>query len=294
MIFHLIFWALKVVAGCAMCQVLLSRLQPSYATHNPARRKAALEIPNRMMTLVHAVLASGAGLGYCFYLVSLEVLYEVRVLSTAYLLFDALHNYAHKKRVTRDPLADAAAAGGGVSHVDPSILVFHHVVTVVFMHGWLFNDEISGLLAYYISEIPVITLSITWLCQYFGNQSSPLYVFASRFTVISYFVLRVCLYAFFFLFFMLPNMSFFNPLAYVAVAALFLVYGLNVIWFFKLVSKNQATLLSLFDRNQAVLRQLVPHILRYLASGTLCDASTPDPPLREATARYRSHHGNVV
>ena len=106
------------------------------------------------------------------------------------------------------------------------------------MFGIFFKSTIAGCLAFFISEIPVVFLNVTWLQFYLGREETRLCAGVSVVTIVTYFFCRILLFPSMFLFVMLPQINFFNPMVYPIMALLFLLYILNCYWFYKLLRKT--------------------------------------------------------
>jgi len=255
-----VWWCARAALYCWVIGALHQAFQPIYATADADRRKQMFEVPQRLVNLLHAALVSAAGFGYVLGVVPVEFLLEARVLSTSFLLHDAARAWQCDQLCgTTTTLGQRPPAS---SANDPTMVAFHHAVTLLFMYGWSFGDpsggpQISGLLAFYLSEFPVVTLQIMWLCMYFGQRDTALNEVCLSVSVLTYFALRVVGYPLFFCFLMVPNMRWWNPLTYLMVLLLAAVYALNVLWFYKLSSRYDAASSMLPEMVRVVLSAVV-------------------------------------
>ncbi len=265
-------WFFKLILWVWVCGFLTKRLQPAFVPANLADRRAMIELPSRIVALTHALLVSLCGVGYCLGWVNLPVLHECRLVSTAYFLHDTLQSFADFRRQERIRSAAALSVPQNSNHnnstsppaeeqeqkkrnkkPDPRSVLFHHVVTLLFIHAVLFGNEGRGgkedteapLLAFYISEVPIITLNLTWLYIYHGRQDSRDCAIFSAVTVLSYLLLRLVAYLLIFFFVLLPRMSLLNPFSYLMMILLAFVYSMNVVWFLSLVRKTPSSVLTL-------------------------------------------------
>lgn len=235
----LVFDVLRIVGKLALYYHLFLwihlRVQPANVDPTaPSDRKKFRDLPLHVVSLFHAIITTLNGYAYLGGVLDLDQLLECRMFSTAYLFFDMAQSFASWHR---DAISNRTGLHG-VAH--PYGVVFHHVMTVLLMYGWLFDGSVAGACTFFVSETPVIFLNATWLYVYMDRIHSRECAVCSNLTVITYFLCRIVLFPLVFLFIILPNLGFslFNPVGILILLLLALVYLFNVVWFAKLVQKN--------------------------------------------------------
>ena len=213
-----------------------TRMQPAYLPVEESRLERSHEVPVKMISMIHAFLTSCYGLLYFFDIITLGQLYDGRALSTAFLMFDFVQAVTFWKR-----------DGDESSLAHPYGVAFHHLVTFFFIYGIMFESSIAGLLAFFLSEIPVVFLNVTWLYFYMGESGSRECAIFSILTIVTYFIFRVILFPLIFFCVLLPKMSLFNPLSPILIILLVLIYVLNCFWFTKLLTKTAKLVPNLYS-----------------------------------------------
>ena len=238
MVVAFLSWLLKHVFYYYVFKAVFARLQPAYVLNDsspPAKHRRFQEVPGRVVAFLHALYTVMYGYGYLLGLCDVEQLMDCRAVSTSYLFFDMLQSFRlwrRKSSSSTSAAADAAAHPYGVA--------FHHITTLLFIHGWLCGSstEVSAMLLYFRSELPVIFLNATWLFIYVRRSNTRACAICSNLTVVTYCLCRMVLFPLVFVFKLSAGIAWLNPLSLVVILLLALVYLLNVLWFAKLVRKN--------------------------------------------------------
>lgn len=208
--------------------VLNTRLRPAYSLKDTYKQSHAADVPIRMISLLHAIYTALYGLGYILGICTVAEILETRIISTAFLIFDIVQNLTHYKR-----------EGEASSLPHPYGVAFHHVVTLFFIYGIGFDYQISGAVAFFLGEIPVCFLNMTWLQNYSGNSHSRLCSIMSIMTLWTYFVCRLIFFPLIFFTNILPHMHLLSIFFLPSFMALIGVYLLNCFWFLKLIQRSQ-------------------------------------------------------
>lgn len=226
------------------------RLRPAYHQYHATKAEKSDEVPQKMLALIHGLISANCGLLYICGWFDWSQLQLGLWFTTAYLIFDFGWSVMHHERDGEDSVM-AHPIGTGI----------HHLMTLVFIHGALFSSSLAGCLAFFLSEIPVCFLNLTWYYFYIGRSEKREAAILSICTIVTYFLFRVCGFPLMFLFVMMPNVNWLNPFTYVILPLLVLVYAMNVQWFVKLLNKTAKLLPNLYD-----LRYLskLPGIGRFL------------------------------
>ena len=124
----------------------------------------------------------------------------------------------------------------------PYVVFFHHAVTFAWTHGWLLAADSTATVIYFLSELPVVFLNVSWLMLYHDQTNTRACAMTSGIAVTTYFTNRIALFGLTFVTLILPQIHFFNPLCWIQVALLGLVYLFNVAWWIRLVRKNMVIL----------------------------------------------------
>ena len=204
-----------------------TRMKPAYLPTQECRVQRSADVPVKMISMLHGIITACYGLGYCGHWVSLYKLYDCRDISTAFLLFDFVQSVTFWKR-----------DGDESSLAHPYGVGFHHAVTFVFMCGLMFNNSIAGCLVFFLSEIPVIFLNVTWLYFYLGKSETRECTIFSFLTILTYFIFRIVMFPLIFFVVLLPEMNLLNPFAYIMIVMLGFIYLLNCYWFSKLLTRT--------------------------------------------------------
>ena len=211
-----------------------TRMKPAYRPVELSRRERSAEVPIKMISIVHAAITSTIALAYCLQWVTVTTLFDCRLFSTAFLLFDFVQAFTFWRKDGEQSI---------LAH--PYGVAFHHVLTVFYMYGVMFNSSIAGLLAFFVSEIPVVFLNMTWLYFYMGNSETRSCAITSIVTIVTYFFFRILLFPAVFFIVLLPQISLFHPLTLPLLLLFFIVYCLNCLWFYKLINKTMRLLPAL-------------------------------------------------
>lgn len=285
MLLSLGFWIATHVFYYKVFEWLYARFRPAFVPDCEIQRRV-LEVPVRVVALLHAVYTVMYGYGFLLGLTDLDQLVDCRATSSAYLVFDMLKSYqmwqVNKRTKARSSYAhvhirvddtEATETGGigvigeseetedkrDVAH--PAAVAFHHVTTLAFIHGLLCGQEtvITAILLFFCSELPVIFLNLTWLFFHVGRSNTRACAICSNLTVATYCVARLFLFAVVFAFKLLPAMSWLSPWTLLVIALLVFVYALNVVWFAILVKKNLRYLrdLPIFSTLSQLMRMMM-------------------------------------
>jgi hypothetical protein len=226
----------KCIGAFKVWSAIFDRLRPAFvefedsvACSSSRRLKQIHEVPIRMLTLFHAIFTIVCSYTYLFGLLEPDWLDEARTVSTAYLAFDLVQNFK---------MWQQRGFEGVSSH--PIGILFHHVATVLFIHGFLPGcPGILGLLVYYCAEVAVAFLNITWFLFYLEQSSSRECMVCANLTVLSYFLCRIVLFPGIFFIYIYPRQPWFSPVTWLLNLVFAIVYGLNFLWFVWLLEKNQ-------------------------------------------------------
>jgi hypothetical protein len=243
MILHFCWCLLQIVFYYLILVSVFNNMKPAFLQKEQCKAERSCEVPVKMVSFLHAIVTSCYGLAYSLGCIAMPELDRACLISTAFLLFDAVQSITFYQRDGDDSV---------LAH--PYGVLFHHVVTVMFIHGILFNFSIAGRLAFFLSEIPVCFLNLTWLYFYLGQSESRECAIASIITIITYFIFRIVGFPLFFLFVLLPEMNFLNPLSYITLPLMVFIYLLNCLWFFKLLHKTMKLLPNLCYIPPALLK----------------------------------------
>ena len=214
---------------------LNERLKPAYLQKEQSKVEKSAEVPQKMLGFLHALITAAHGIFYAAGWIDFPQLHSARLISTAFLVFDFVLSVMNYETDGEEALT-AHPIGTGI----------HHFITLIFIYGSLFASSLAGCLAFFWSEVPVCFLNATWYYFYIGQSNSRVCAILSICTVTTYFIFRVCMFPIMFLFIMLPNVNWFNPLTYPILLLLGLVYILNLLWFFKLLNKTAKLLPNIY------------------------------------------------
>lgn len=215
---------------------------PEFNPRSQIQRKETHMLPMRNVGLFHAALTSVYGWCYVFGLVSLSQLESARLISCAYLLYDFIQTwktYDRQEYLQIQTERTGKAWLRNVTTTNPWGVLFHHVLTVMFMYGCFFDGDVTGTSTYFVGELPIFFLNLFWIYSYCGLSHTIECMIVHNLTVWSYAIIRIGCFAIVFLFAILPNIQFSNPVAYVYTFLLFLVWILNIVWFERLLERNK-------------------------------------------------------
>ena len=239
-----LFWAIVTfMVGYMSCLEIHKNCAPSTYNHRSQVQQRDVQlVPIRMVALFHAILTSISGFAYIFGMISLNQLTQARLISCAYLLYDFIQTwktYDRQQHVQRHSQRSGKNWLGAVANSSPIGVGFHHVITVMFMYGWFFDGDVSGVVTYFIGELPVLFVNLFWIFSYLGQTSTVYSMMVHNLAVITYAIIRIGIFALVFLKVILININFLNPFAMVYVLLLMMVYFLNIIWFTMLLERNK-------------------------------------------------------
>jgi len=128
------------------------------------------------------------------------------------------------------------AAASGRAH--PLGAILHHVVTTMWLYGFLLIDADVGTVIYGVSEIPIMLLNWQWLLSYHGQSHTRMHAALSGLAVVTYLLCRIVLFFLAFLWCVVPNLALLHPWTYIALFLQGVVYLLQIAWFCRLLRKN--------------------------------------------------------
>jgi hypothetical protein len=216
------------------------------------------ELPSRIVALIHSLIAVIVGYFCLFGLLNDLWVSEIIPFITAYLYYDWLKAI---EKWDRRGIGDRLHVDGDVL-AHPIGVLFHHIVTILFLNGFLIMTNYDATFTFCLGELPVFLINLNWLLHLFGAQETRLFRLISNFTVLTYFFCRVVLFAISFIFCGLPRISLFHLSTYVALPLLALVFLLNIIWFYKLANRDMPIVSQrLFKKGLLFMKKLAPILL---------------------------------
>lgn len=242
-IFDFVSGLFTFVSGYLMCLWLHAKCVPPTFNHTSSvQQRDAHLVPMRMVALFHAVLTSYYGFGYIFGWISLNQLENARIVSCAYLTYDFIQSwktYNQQQHIAKHTQKTGKNWIGSAAAHNPFGILFHHIITMLFMYGWFFDGDIAGCITYFVGELPVLFVNIFWIYNYLGLTQSLSSMLVHNLAVVTYAVIRIGIFALVFLKVILFQITWYNPIAWVYVPLLVLVYILNIIWFTMLLERNK-------------------------------------------------------
>lgn len=229
----------------------------NYNDESRAERKGIAQVALRTVGLFHALYTCLIGYAYIFGLIPLSWLFNGRIASCAFLAYDFRESWRTYERMTsiRDHSESSKRAMSKNAIQSPVGVLFHHVVTIMFMYGWWFNAEVGGVLLYFQSELPVFFINVVWIMSYKGLDNTVRCTLAANLSVVTYVICRIFMFPFIWFLVIIPNLEFTSWCAWGFQVLLIGVYAMNVWWFNLLLEKNRKFLPCDFDP-QAPLSQL--------------------------------------
>ncbi|AYV86525.1 MAG: hypothetical protein Sylvanvirus2_21 [Sylvanvirus sp.] len=220
--------------------------QTYYDPSSPHQTKYIRYIPNQMCALFHAAVTACYGWGYILGIFSEAMIWDARINSTAFLIFDVWKHwdvYNEKHRI------DAHIQQRGLQHLDskraaslvahhPVAVAFHHICTLIAMYGIFYGYDIAGAVLYFQSELPVVFINISRIFAYMGYADADMAMLSNWFSVVTYFVSRLVIFPIVFLIVLFPSTNIWNPFAWLFTACLGLIYIMNVISFNELLDQT--------------------------------------------------------
>jgi hypothetical protein len=241
-------WLFVVVASYVLYVIVYYRCFPCNVDPRLAvQRKGVAEMSMRICQIAHAIVTALFAWGYVFGVFSHSTIVFVRAHSTGFLIWDFVYtwyNYSRYKAI--ETFTEQAAPQSAKMH-NSSILnlhhpggaAFHHVVTLIFMYGLVFDSDIVGSLIFFEGELPIVFLHWLSILSYKDEQRTLLAAVVSNILVVTYFVCRVVLFPLIFVWWvLLPHMVWTSPVHLVFFAFLTMVYAVNVSWFGRLLKDN--------------------------------------------------------
>lgn len=216
------------IVGYFFWELLLSRLRPRYVSLGGIENHHIGEVQIRLVTLCHAYLCVTSLIMYLVGVIPTTVFYWSRIHSTAFFIFDLIRSTMIRERLNH-------LGQGKLLKTDPMVTLVHHITTILLMFGAGFGGSHSGLVLFYLAEIPMIFLLTTWY-QIYNNQENTVTCALFRvLEVITYGIIRVVFVPLFFLVVMLPQMS--TGVVSKLMMLFYLVVYIQVVFSFVHVSK---------------------------------------------------------
>jgi len=217
-----VLWFLGALFGIA---TLYSIMEPVYVLHSGQALSDMRDYSGKMVGMIHAILTTLFGFGYMFYMVTDADIERIRIISTAYLLYDTYICYIRAKETSPTNINS------------PVAVAFHHILTIMFMYGFYFNGSIYGCVAFYIGELPIVFLNLSWFYYYMSGSASNQMEICNILCTLTYFLCRMIAFPIFFLFVLRNDLSFSIGTIFF-IPMLISVYGLNGMWFYKLLKRS--------------------------------------------------------
>jgi len=202
----------------------------------------ALDYPSKIIATIHAIICSACVFGMFIDMLSMNWLHLCMITTTAYMLYDGIRcmrTYNEIQQLTRADTRNNI--GGGkpykrslFSIKNPCTNWFHHIVTVLAMHGAFTANRTVFLIVYMIGEFPIIFLNVMWYYNVCDSvepaRKRSVGYFYQVVTVFFYFWFRVVLFGVIGVCDILPNLNYRNPLAIVTILLFGLIYVMNIVW----------------------------------------------------------------
>lgn len=197
------------IFGVAVCYILLSafhnRVRPSFVPVHLQRQKRLNTFASRLVQLVHAAAASLAGIAWVLGVFPAEILGCQWIFTITFLIFEMVQNFSAQDS-------------------EMYKMAFHHLVTVFFINGWLFNNSTEGLIIFLLSEIPVVCVTWAWLLHFQNGRQTGQTKILNQTAFFTYILFRVIGYPIVFLIKMWPNFDHNTPFLWFSGPVVLLVY----------------------------------------------------------------------
>jgi hypothetical protein len=161
-----------------------------------------------------------------------------RIWSTAFFVFDAFQILHMYNQMSYQGITNRLKK--------PFMTLFHHVVTTLLMHGFMFQGRLTGLVIFYIAEIAMLPVLITWRYLHLDQEGSLECAYWHLVEIILYGFLRVFLLPWLFAFGIWPYIEWNHPLGLVICGLYVGVYYMNVQWFRTMLDLSKEQLLTAF------------------------------------------------
>ncbi len=258
-----------------------------YSLNNPAQSKAVKYIPLQMVSLFHASLTVFYGAMYWIGVFGDQSIFDARVASAAYLLFDMMETWRVESEKERFELKTEQRGLQAFKEVNswkgkrvavivnhnPWAKTFHHVCTLLFMYGFGFKYDITGCVLFFVGELPVMLLNINKCYAYLGQSGTDTAMLCDWLGVVTYAVCRVILFPLVFLVVMLPMMDI-SLFTLAFSACLGLVYLFNLLTFADLLHERRITMPFTF-------RQIIEFLVEVMVAVTLLAVKPEIPPSKK-------------
>ena len=262
----------------AICWVF-DCIRPTHMPRDKSKLKKFQEVTTRSMASWHALLTTCAGYAYLVGIMDLDQLLWMRPFSTAYLFFDWRQCAETYNRLSASSQKTTTAA-------HPYAVAFHHAVTFLFIHGYMYGEGHYGLVLFFIAELPIIFMNLRWKMTYMGKENTAECVNYANLAIMTY-RLRMLFFTVYPLVSILPAFLAFswfdwiNPWTWISLVLLVLIYGLNWYWYNLLARpKSQKGMLPKLPKPLLALVERLSCIPRYE-----CCSFTPSPPASVANTQ---------
>lgn len=126
---------------------------------------------------------------------------------------------------------------------DPRGTLFHHVVTIFFIHNFMFNKhanvlQSTGLVIFYLAEIAMLPVLATWAYLHTNQEASFACAVCRIVEVVLYGAIRVVLVPILFFACMLPAFQVNTLVGWLILLCYGAVYALNVGWFLDMSGRS--------------------------------------------------------
>lgn len=254
MLWSYLWYVIHFILGFLFWQVCFDCLKPSYVAQENREFHHMGEQLLRIVTFCHACMCSIFVCGYFFEIMSANIMILGRIYSTAFFVFDALQVLQIYNRLSYLRLQDQIK--------NPMITLFHHSVTILLMHGFMFQGKLTGLVIFYLAEIAMLPVLCTWRYIHINQEASLACLICRLLEIFLYGILRVLLIPPLFLFCILPYFEKDEILAWPIFGTYILVYVMNVIWFLQMAMGTSESILEfardwygpIFERNLKKLK----------------------------------------
>lgn len=235
-VFDFTWWIVQLSGYYIAWDWISDRLSPAFSKSEISSSTNDRPTVTRIMTFLHALFCSSILILYMCNIINVHGLFMARAVSTSFLAHELRQTWAMENQVQNQNAKNLK------SPVNPKMQSFHHIITWCILYGWLgmsIPDKATyGILIYYIGEIPIVFLQMTWFYLHMGEEHRRECAAAGILTVQSYFLCRVLSFGAVLLFWFLPTCSLFNPFSWISLAMASAAYALNVLWFLDLIRKN--------------------------------------------------------
>lgn len=197
------------------------------------------DFPARTISLFHSIITSLIGFGYYFLgILNVTWIREANAFIIAYLFYDFTTSLKKWKTSNGDEQVKK-------SFIHVLGVVFHHVVTVFFLNGFLLFDSYCAISIFCIAEVPIICINIKWFLTKFQASHMRMFKIISGIEIWTYLLLRIVMFGTGFIFHAMKNISLFSLTTWMALPLLLLVFLLNVKWFFDLLSRDKPVIYNI-------------------------------------------------